>query len=597
MHCDYVIQDASSGWCCFKQFHRTDGANRAQYYDLHYLEPQKPGEEKMRTRMPMEVVVHYRQFDNIDHEVFRELLDVKWQRFGKRAAIIDFCIDLIYILLWTALAVIKPDGRGCYYFPGDVWRVILWALAISYTVFLIIQELMEYFVSKSEFNEWKEWKRSIISDDMKYCHPKWPHEKIWLDRELEETNNVKASYFHDYWNIFDWCVYILLVFCVIFHLIDIGVVSDELCWPEDDVNATADGDLSAKINSGIRISEDQGDEDLESVASMIHIRLFAITIIFVWIRLLKPTRAFMTLGPFIVMCYKILGDVARFSFLYMVFYIPYTSAFWMMFGGDVEEFETVSETLFSLFRLTLVDEYNYDGLKEENPVMCDILVGTYLAISAIVLLNLFIAMLSETFVRVHDNAHSNALMERAAIVLGLEDNLSDKKKEEYYKFIHGECSPRKKYYDDDMVTVGEDDDVRKITFHIKDQMTTLIETINNQADGNASSRAPGDMTAREASQAHEIRQIHLELNQIKMHQMESLDKTQKNMEIILNVLNEIASQSRGSPVLGNPRAALTAIHDEYGDDDPDRSRQDRHHPKRGRHKDEFQSFGSDRDGK
>ncbi|XP_070556522.1 uncharacterized protein [Ptychodera flava] len=278
------------------QFHRVDGANRAQYYDLHYLEPQKPGEEKMRTRMPMEVVVHYRQFDNIDHEVFRELLDVKWQRFGKRAAIIDFCIDLIYILLWTALAVIKPDGRGCYYFPGDVWRVILWALAISYTVFLIIQELMEYFVSKSEFNEWKEWKRSIIADDMKYCHPKWPHEKIWLDRELEETNNVKASYFHDYWNIFDWCVYILLVFCVIFHLIDIGVVSDELCWPEDDVNATADGDLSAKINSGIRISEDEGDEDLESVASMIHIRLFAITIIFVWIRLLKPTRAFMTLG-------------------------------------------------------------------------------------------------------------------------------------------------------------------------------------------------------------------------------------------------------------------------------------------------------------
>ncbi|XP_070556667.1 polycystin-2-like protein 1 [Ptychodera flava] len=297
------------------------------------------------------------------------------------------------------------------------------------------------------------------------------------------------------------------------------------------------------------------------------------------------------------MCYKILGDVARFSFLYMVFYIPYTSAFWMMFGGDVEEFETVSETLFSLFRLTLVDEYNYDGLKEENPVMCDILVGTYLAISAIVLLNLFIAMLSETFVRVHDNANSNALMERAAIVLGLEDNLSDKKKEEYYKFIHGECSPRKKYYDDDMVTVGEDDDVRKITFHIKDQMTTLIETINNRADGNASSRAPGDMTAREASQAHEIRQIHLELNQIKMHQMESLDKTQKNMEIILNVLNEIASQSRGSSGLGNPRAALTAIHDEYGEDDPDRSRQDRHHPKRGRHKDEFQSFGSDRDGK
>ncbi|XP_070554986.1 polycystin-2-like protein 2 [Ptychodera flava] len=120
----------------------------------------------------------------------------------------------------------------------------------------------------------------------------------------------------------------------------------------------------------------------------------------------------------------------------------------MMFGGDVEEFETVSETLFSLFRMTLVDEYNYDGLKEENPVMCDILVGTYLAISAIVMLNLFIAMLSETFVRIHDNASSNALMERAAILSCIHDNLSDEKKQAYYKHVHDE--PMEEYYDDDM---------------------------------------------------------------------------------------------------------------------------------------------------
>ncbi|XP_070556550.1 polycystin-2-like protein 2 [Ptychodera flava] len=153
------------------------------------------------------------------------------------------------------------------------------------------------------------------------------------------------------------------------------------------------------------------------------------------------------------MCHNIIGDLARFCFLYFIVYIPYTCSFWMMFGGDVEEFETVSETLFSLFRMTLVDEYNYDGLKEENPVMCDILVGTYLAISAIVMLNLFIAMLSETFVRIHDNASSNALMERAAILSCIHDNLSDEKKQAYYKHVHDE--PMKEYYDDDMALEGK----------------------------------------------------------------------------------------------------------------------------------------------
>ncbi|XP_070556521.1 polycystin-2-like protein 2 [Ptychodera flava] len=266
-------------------------------------------------------------------------------------------------------------------------------VAISFTLYLIVQELLDFANSKHKVDAWKVWKLNLIEQDFQDCHPRWPLEKKWLEKEKEDVESVKPSYFHNYWNIFDWCVYILLIICVAFHVIDIFIVSDELCWPEDNINATS----PAVETTGIGILGDE--RELESWAAKIHIRLFAITIIFVWLRLLKSARAFKSLGPFIVMCYNIIGDVARFCFLYFIVYIPYTCSFWMMFGGDVEEFETVSETLFSLFRMTLVDEYNYEGLKEENPVMCDILVGTYLAISAIVMLNLFIAMLSETFVR------------------------------------------------------------------------------------------------------------------------------------------------------------------------------------------------------
>lgn len=43
------------------------------------------------------------------------------------------------------------------------------------------------------------------------------------------------------------------------------------------------------------------------------------------------------MGPFIVMLGKIVGDVLRFLFLYAEIYVPYACAFWIIFGGDVNQ--------------------------------------------------------------------------------------------------------------------------------------------------------------------------------------------------------------------------------------------------------------------
>ena len=45
----------------------------------------------------------------------------------------------------------------------------------------------------------------------------------------------------------------------------------------------------------------------------------------------------------------------------------------------------------------LVDEWPYDDMIDENKAMTYLLVGSYLMVVAILLLNLFIALLSDTF--------------------------------------------------------------------------------------------------------------------------------------------------------------------------------------------------------
>ena len=70
-------------------------------------------------------------------------------------------------------------------------------------------------------------------------------------------------------------------------------------------------------------------------------------------------------------------------------------------GGieSISSMTTVDRMLFTLFRITLVDEYQYEEMHAYDVVMAYILIGTFLGISAILCLNLFIALLSHTFVR------------------------------------------------------------------------------------------------------------------------------------------------------------------------------------------------------
>ena len=60
---------------------------------------------------------------------------------------------------------------------------------------------------------------------------------------------------------------------------------------------------------------------------------------------------------------------------------------------------TVDQMLFALFRITLVDDYEFQEMHAYDIVMAYILIGTFLGISAILCLNLFIALLSDTFQR------------------------------------------------------------------------------------------------------------------------------------------------------------------------------------------------------
>ena len=152
----------------------------------------------------------------------------------------------------------------------------------------------------------------------------------------------------------------------------------------------------------------------------------------------------------------------------------------MVWGGlELEILSQPDELLFLLFRLMLVDEWPYDDMMSTNKPMTYLLVGSYLMVVAILLLNLFIALLSDTFQRIYDNAVSNASMQRAIFLSETLQNFSEKDRRSMYHYLHTACNPVTDDWDDDVA--GEDQDaLKKITHQVYDRVDKLDKYVRDE---------------------------------------------------------------------------------------------------------------------
>ncbi len=91
--------------------------------------------------------------------------------------------------------------------------------------------------------------------------------------------------------------------------------------------------------------------------------------------------------------------------------------------------------------MTLVGDFNWDGLVAVDRLFAQLLVGTYFALTSVVCLNLYIALLSDTFSRVYAQAQANAVMQQAQLVITVEKSLSKRRKTKFGHYMQDECGP------------------------------------------------------------------------------------------------------------------------------------------------------------
>lgn len=241
--------------------------------------------------------------------------------------------------------------------------------------------------------------------DLQYCHPRWPEERRYLNSEMELIRSSSLSYLKNGWNIFEWLAFVVVLLVVFTR-------------------------VASCLSSN-------------PVADKIHYRSFPILLIMLWLRFMKCCRCYQSLGPFITMLGHVIADTAKFAFLFFEFFIPYACAFWIIFGGvKGTEFEKVNDLVYQVFLMTLVANYETEAITQHDKVMAQILIGTYMAIASVVCLNLYIALMSETFNRVYSNAKATAYMLQANHLLSIERTLGRKQRNRIKRYMATECSPQ-----------------------------------------------------------------------------------------------------------------------------------------------------------
>ncbi|PAA68136.1 hypothetical protein BOX15_Mlig002827g1, partial [Macrostomum lignano] len=220
----------------------------------------------------------------------------------------------------------------------------------------------------------------------------------------------------------------------------------------------------------------------------------------------------------------------------------------------VKNFGKVNELLFSVFRITLVDDYDYAGMILIDQITSQILLGVWFAVSTILFLNLFIAQLSESFKQVYDNAKAAAVMQKAITLNEYYENMLLRNKVKYHQELE-KRHPLEKTYDDDVTDVNQTEELQKATLQIRSTVEDIKSKFDHLYEAEIQESDDEELIDGDGEKALELSaETHQKQLSERIGALEStLDKELKSIKSTLRDLAIVVAGGRGSQTGSNRR--------------------------------------------
>ncbi|XP_017759650.1 PREDICTED: uncharacterized protein LOC108550418 [Eufriesea mexicana] len=155
-----------------------------------------------------------------------------------------------------------------------------------------------------------------------------------------------------------------------------------------------------------------------------------------WFLLMFFAGAIRLTGPFVTMVYSMItGDMLTFGIIYMVVLFGFCQSFYFLYKGfpgvKSSLYSSYHSTWMALFQITLGD-YNYADLSHTTyPNLSKMVFAIFMVLVPILLLNMLIAMMGNTYAHVIEQSEKEWVKQWAKIVVSLERAVSQKDAQNY----------------------------------------------------------------------------------------------------------------------------------------------------------------------
>ncbi|KAG5317206.1 TRPV6 protein, partial [Pseudoatta argentina] len=155
-----------------------------------------------------------------------------------------------------------------------------------------------------------------------------------------------------------------------------------------------------------------------------------------WFLLMFFAGAIRLTGPFVTMVYSMItGDMLTFGIIYTVMLFGFSQSFYFLYKGfpgvKSSLYHSYPSTWMALFQITLGD-YNYADLSNTTyPNLSKTVFAIFMVLVPILLLNMLIAMMGNTYAHVIEQSEKEFVKQWAKIVVSLERAVSQKDAHNY----------------------------------------------------------------------------------------------------------------------------------------------------------------------
>ncbi|XP_072846215.2 polycystin-2-like protein 2 isoform X2 [Pogona vitticeps] len=199
----------------------------------------------------------------------------------------------------------------------------------------------------------------------------------FIIQEALKMMRLKKDYFKDAWNWLDMLLLLLSVFAIIF-------------------NVYRTVEVSRLMENLLSNSDAYPDFYFLGFWQTRYNNMISVNVFFAWIKIFKFISFNKTMTQLSSTLSRCAKDIIGFAIMFFIIFFAYAQLGYLVFGSQVDEFSTFQNCIFTQFRIVLGD-FNFASIEHANRILGPIYFITFVFFVFFVLLNMFLAIINDTY--------------------------------------------------------------------------------------------------------------------------------------------------------------------------------------------------------